>query len=288
MKNTLLYIGCILAFSSCDIFLPLPVESNEEPPKLVINGVIDAQGDETLLVNISQTQPLVRDTNTIWWEEIYITDAIVLLFENEILIDTLQHTESGNYLPSFNFEPTLEAFYYLEVFHPKFENVATLPVKMPSLPSIRTIHREQISNVNRDRITYTLENEVNVSDYYEISVLTERDNSGAFGKSYIQHGTYEEYLQEPNCGLGQTVFSDICFDGEAFTQEIQIYNTRVTQMIFECSAVSESYFRYIQNQESSTSGDPVTQIFTEPATYYSNVENGYGVFYARNKLMIEL
>lgn len=287
MKN-IIYLTCLyflFLVSSCDLYRPLPVESNTETPKLVVNAILDIQTPEQLTVNVSTSHPLNKGTNTIRLEDIYVNDAIVLFFENDKLIDTLQYTEDGFYDLSNNFIPKNGAYYQIKVEHINFENAHTEVILLPEIPSVSSIAREEVIDSNKDKIKFTVEDESNISNFYEMTVFTESEDSNGLEEAYISFGSY--YIEDPACGLGQWIFPDFCFENKNLTQEIYVTNTDVTKMIFKLTSVSESYYKLFQSYQ-GTELDAFSQIFSEPNIYYSNVDNGYGVFYIRNTLLIEL
>ncbi|MGB0861456.1 MAG: DUF4249 domain-containing protein [Saprospiraceae bacterium] len=282
MKSINIFLLFMLLMTSCDLYSPLPIESNDENPKLVVNALLDGHATNKLRVHISQSQPLVSDTNKILLANLYLDDAVVLFFENDELIDTLIHSGEGYYQLTNEIIPTVNYTYRLEVFHDDFENVKTEAVLFPEEANVTTSIRTAVAHSNKDIIRFSIDDEAAVSNFYEMEAESKVDS--VMENAYISFG---DIIPDVACGLGVLIFPDYCFDGESFTNEFEITNTDVTKVIFTLHTVSESYYNSYQNQQGTTL-DAFQQVFAEPSTYYSNVENGYGIFYARNTVQIEL
>jgi hypothetical protein len=282
MKPINILILFILFATSCDLYTPLSVEPSGESPKLVVNALLDASSSEKLRVHVSQSQPLVRDTNKILAADLYLDDAIVVLFENDELVDTLIHSGGGYYQLINEIVPVVNHLYRLEVFHNDFENVKTTPVLFPEKANIIASSRTAVAHSNKDIIKFSIEDNGAVSNFYEMEADSEIDS--IMESAYISFG---DIIPDVACGLGLLIFPDYCFDGETFINEFEITNSNVTKVVFTLYTVSESYYKNYQNQQGATL-DAFQQIFAEPSIYYSNVENGYGIFYARNEVKMEL
>lgn len=98
LKNFIIKLGKTLLFSlSAILFLiscekELKIKPDDFPPMLVLNGVVEQ--DSIFCINVSRTASL---NETVMLTDLFVTDAIVCLYDGDDFLETMQHDSLGFY-----------------------------------------------------------------------------------------------------------------------------------------------------------------------------------------------
>lgn len=288
MRTFLFLFFLSLIFTRCDLYRELSYSSDEDK-KIVINGYISLLEG----VNLQITHSLPVTDQTILLENIYLNDALVLLFEENILIDTLVNTdERGAFRLSKAFTPSVGYAYHVEVLHNDYPNVKTEKVIMPKKTDI--INGVSDFGIIPDfgsepfySVHFSIYDDASEKNYYLLEALSNKDNI------VFDHGISMQIAmssEEQSCLV--LPLSDFCFNGDSLHLSVLADNIGYEQSLltefsnespdilsFYLHSVSESYYNnFIRN----TSLDEEISPFLSSDISYSNVENGYGIFVAMN------
>ena len=106
-------------------------------PKLVIWG--NLHPDSIMTVYLSRSvAPLDKTTNR------KVSNATILIFENNILLDTLKERDTAIYVSNKFLKPKEGYNYYIKVLKSGFESIETLPDTMPFRPKLIRVIAEEL------------------------------------------------------------------------------------------------------------------------------------------------
>lgn len=274
--------------------------------KRVDNFELEYSGDQLVLFgNISNQQGVtvylthtLPPTGEYYFDEIEIevSGAIIVLFENDIAVDTLIELTPGNYFVSYL--PTPEYKYAITCSAIGYETIYSGIVSFPEpivLEGVNFI--SGFENINGDPACSVLPvfiDDINTDNYYTFGFSFLLDENVNYGN------VYETPDASPlGCESGvfifessyYKIFSDNCFAGASFPFSFissTVYHEDTilpfSQFNFSVGTVSSELPQFITNQ-SETSG--IILLFSDPKINYSNITNGFGMFWAQNDTTFE-
>ncbi len=267
--------------------------------QIVVNGIINP--DSIIKINLTKSLPLATTSNFP-----FVNNAIVIIKENGILIDTLSYQNKGNYILDYN--PKVGEIYRLEVQVPDYKPLYGEDV-IPEKPNFNACH-------HRGRYSLQIHKLSNINNYYWISILKK---DYAEGQNF-NYDSSEISLTTPFFILSNSIllddFNAIRNDGfnEYFTymrlDESHILNYPINTAIEKTSFsrpnlrkadsnqtafinitnASKNYDRYLKSSMIDFMNNDFNDIgpFTKPVTIFSNIENGIGIFAAYNNSRIDI
>ncbi len=298
MENKLLILLVISLLSfGCETIVDIEVP--RDPPSLVINSTLS--DDEFIKVHISQSQYILESG-----DYKMITGAVVEIFEEGTLVETLPDSLGGYYI-SATYTPKRGKTYSIKVSKNGFET-ATAEVLMPlDTANILSVKMDTVRENIDGYVSHYLRFSIEIKDdkaydnFYDISVYR-----GGYFKRY-DHSvdppvlidslySYQKlYLQsrDPSLEDFQSYGQDILFNDQLFNGST--YKMNVLSSIWIDSEYPDenqyTYFVMLRNTSNSyylykissqlqywTEEDP----FAQPVTVYNNIENGFGIFGALN------
>ncbi|MCH2199826.1 MAG: DUF4249 domain-containing protein [Flavobacteriales bacterium] len=273
MKNSLFIILSLgLFLSSCR--KEIKFEGDLAEPKLVINSVLTA-GME-IVVNASKSSPMTSNLPTI-----FLTDATIEMWRGNQYLGTLEHNENGNYLLDHVVTP---GNYRIQASAPGLKSVSA----ETSVPEATTFELGDISYnsppLNEDHSYYDRKVEIIIHDppednFYLLTYVFVND-------SYLDYLTF--YSIDPNIERNSNdelhdsgaLINDNGFNGQRYRLNAHVFAPQLQQessgFLFE--TINEDYARYIRSYRAGDNEG----FFGEPVQYYTNVENGIGVFCGKN------
>lgn len=283
------FIILFLVFVSCEKEIELEPVYLE--PKLVVNCLFTP--DSAFRVYVSNSQMINENANH------YINDAEVLLFKDDVLIDSLDYLSNGCYISTYF--PEYNSCYKIEVRHQaKFVSAKSCVPKIfnawadyrvendnpnGSNPTVEWLYRiflnDDIESLNYYQTMEGLIFQI-ASDYDAIrdpSVLSDSNlpynPRSIFFTDNLFNGDSTTII-ELNVIQETTIFHDP-FTGEPILTDIP---NRTKSLSFEYYSYIKSWTKHRFNQNSTTNiNDPLTIIFQgEPSEMYTNIEGGYGIF----------
>ncbi len=302
MKNTCFRISIlVLAFSGCELIInpDLP----EHTPRLVIKAFFTPDGGWA--ASVSRSVGILEPSPG---PERLVTGASVELLSDGRIIDRLPFLDRERVYASEKLLQTGRS-YSLQVSAPGFETVHATDSAPPPVPTSIESYRVEtsdpvpgepgVSAINDFRITLQIQDPSGEENRYQIRVIAP-DRSGSYDKhfstrdaSIIADNRIEDPVLEgvePFVGT-EPFFQDALFDGESHAIELSLTHFEVEADLeriiwLQVRYVSETYFRHLKSAllHKHTQDNP----FAEPASVYSNVENGYGIFAGYSSKTFEL
>ena len=300
MKRILFITILMSALTACEKTITIDIPQRD--PKLVINGWLEKGVPVSVMVGKSRNVLQPQNPTGSNLDNYVVKNAMVVLFENNTAIDTLDY-DAGTYrYISTNGTMLRDGFSYtLRAVAPGFAQAEAFTA-MPSQSVIDQVTRIKDARTTADgykqdelqiRITDPTEQnfylvQIYRPDYgygqgYPVSCVSTTD------KDIEPIGEYADPLSTDNCFDGGTLLMrDVNFNGSqkqlrffVDSYELQDYiapNGTVYRPYVKVMRVTEDYFKFLKSYHVyfNSSDNP----FAEPANVYSNVKNGYGSFTA--------
>ncbi|MBE9468212.1 MAG: DUF4249 domain-containing protein [Bacteroidetes bacterium] len=241
--------------------------------QIVINGFITP--DSIVKINVSSTYPANVDNPN--KNDVFITDAICLLYENNLFIDTLNYTEKGFYI--CNFKPTVNKTYKLIVNVKGFNKISattTIPKKVNF-----SVNLERMSGYLRfdGKIIFKSPSE---DSYFIFNILT-KDNT--YGYDDLQYHFYNpdmgKFVQN-ECTINENIFTNTKFKNKTYSINIKyLYVSSDNYTYFWLTTINKDLYLNLKSKKSYK--DVKDDIFAEPVNLYSNINGGLGIFAGYNR-----
>lgn len=281
----------------------LDYDFKEQPKKLIINSILTP--DSLLKVYVSSTQNILKA------DTIIIDNALVLLYQNNVLYDTLTYHGKGLYMPKNDLYPCERCVYKVIVKASGYPD-AEAEDKMPVLNLGYDVHITYPSGYDQNNepiglFDLTFKDPAGEKNYYELMIYFKE-----FGNNKYSYLTWSDIKTDDKIlkdegdmdyyqNASGILISDKLFNGHNISIKFkilgQIFNipgipTKDAFVVLR--SVSESYYKYkkyllrhLYNQNNSNSlDDPLHLLFSsEPSNMYTNVNNGYGIFVGYSGVM---
>jgi hypothetical protein len=283
------YFVLVLILTSCTSDADFNIPANRG--KLVLNSLITPS--EPITVDISPSVPITEG----FYPE--IKDATVLLYENDIFIDTLTYTGDRKYKTDYMPQPG--ATYTLVVDAPGYKQIRATDI-VPEL----TMKAENVTNISYEyptiskggyimgRLDFDLtddsETEVN---YYETNVLIKQSWNGNVRWHITYYWVSNEVVSRPEDGPSPNslLFTNKVFQGKTVHFSIFVASEKCPYL--KIRKISPAYYEYkntwylhaynktwrTEDDDGYFKGDPVKM--------FTNVEGGYGIFAAYSEFLYE-
>lgn len=298
----LVYSYIFLSGCQKEVKIDLPTES----PKLVVNCFFNP--DSTWKVRISSTISLSGKD-----KPGFISNATVELYENNALISTLSHADSGYYINSQ--KPLFNKQYTLKVTAPDFESVecsdklisstTAFTTKFDTTERFITIKELAFSeNIPVSQLQINIKDDPTVRNFYELrGIYFKKDPKHPEVRTVVFHSFYPG-LETFSNYQKLVLFKDSLFSGTETMVTLYLSNRgafggtslpngnigvawwKVDDLYLDIKQVSEQYFLYQKTflQQKYNQENP----FSEPTKVYSNVKNGLGIFAGYQSYRVKL
>ncbi|MBN1183799.1 MAG: DUF4249 domain-containing protein [Bacteroidales bacterium] len=285
MRTLLILIFTSFMLFSCEKQLDILLSNMEK--RIVINSFFNDK--EFIHVNISSTQPATDDEVVQ-----FINNACVLLYKNELFLDTLTLSKEGNYY-SDKVIPEVASSYKLNVEVPGMvtatSNNSQIPVYVEEFSLDTFAFLNNLSNREVRQIRLKFKDIDNTPNYYLLYMIWVGtyyvyDDDGNIIDSIKTKTGYGqgEGINIPSRGKllftdefleGDTIEKNLYFDKRMYGSGLENYDN--FKVYFKLCTVSEEYYLYGKTfAEQHNSID--WSAFVEPVTVYSNINNGEGIF----------
>ena len=278
-RKNLIYIVLFLIISvSCEKIIDINIP--EKDKKIVINSIIST--DSLIKVNVSKSLNILDNQNAI-----FLNDATVKLYEDNVFIEQLTNITNGNY-KSQTFYPQVGKNYKIEVSSNGLKTI-TAENKIPNKVTINKIDTitKNVEGYNTFEFTINFTDPVNEENYYFLEaksfVPLGYDNYGNIIDYDIQNlyiFSDDKIVDSEIDYNGGIIFNDKLINGQTYPLKINIdkynfYND--TNMVYiYLNSVSKDFYLYVKSYSMNVNNrnDP----FAEPVQVYENINNGYGIF----------
>jgi hypothetical protein len=265
------YLLPLLLISACDLVVDIDVPFDKK--QLVVNCYFNP--DSVWKADISLNKHIL-DT----LEHSRVENALVIIYENDLPIDTLSHQKFGGY-KSDSGKPLPGKTYRIQVAAKNYDPVSAhsyvpVPVLKTSLEA-----SADLENDYKTKITVRFQDNGTEKNFYQIKAYVHylslnRDLSIREGLSPIQFSIDNPAEQAIVGDWNEGVFfNDVLFNGNE--KELTLTTHYGTAgFIAEVRSISEDLYRYetTRSLQQSIDGNPLAQ----PINVYSNIQNGFGIF----------
>lgn len=291
-KSTYITLASALAIlSSCE--KEINVKVPEYKPALVINSSTEAE--DTIRVMVGKSISILKYNRN---HDLNITDAKVVLYKDQVAIDTLKYDAWAGIYNSKTVAKT-GSQYSIKVSSNGFDDasaITTVPSIVPIMSIVRQSQaRVDIDGIPQDELKITFDDPATIGDYYIVSIVKESKDNGLTEFTSCINTTdasvesiYNESIDQNTCLSGNAIFfRDGLFNGAR--KELRLFvnsqflepfimngDTVRTQVILK--HVTEDYFKFQKTYMFAS--ENVDNPFSEPTNVYTNVKNGYGLFSA--------
>ncbi len=321
MKKIILSILiCSLLFSCEDMETVVNLDIPPHEAVLVLNSIIDTDTEIRVLVShsVGAFEQIIPSC---------ITDAEVLLFENNQFLDTLSidlintdtmmfYNEYGemellmNYYTS-DIIPNSESTYKIVVNHPAYESI-TASTYIPEDIIVYNIQIDTVTDPEKIGFSFSFNDNGTQQNYYRLKIFSscmkiklDQDGDTLFyntysGRSYMMSNDpsfpgdipFEGYTFMDN----QVVFTDDLFNGQEknisidvdLSEEVEYRYSDCDTVTIQFSTFSDDTYSYYNSLGDHSEKGELGLFGGEVIPVYSNVENGLGVIISVNAQNIQL
>lgn len=314
-KYNILIFTLFLLFSCENMETVVDLDVPKTPPVLVLNGILDTDRSVEVLIShsvgaFSQTIPSC------------INDANVMLYENNIFLDTLQvnldstmyyyfyHDGFFDSIPMHYYEsdvmPNKDNNYKIEAHHANYPSISATTY-IPDDIEVYNIDIDTLSSNEQIGFSFSFLDNPNMDNYYRLKLYSactkEWEENGEI-ESYSFNGYMEMMSNDPSFPGGlpwdgytfvgnKVVFSDALFNGVEKNIRLDIdasgfryENCDTIRLQFSVFS-SDTYSYY--NSLTAHREEGLLNIFGgEVIPVYSNIENGLGSFISTNAQIIQI
>lgn len=307
MKNK--YLGLVV-FMLIACSKEISFKESEFKKMLVVNGLICP--DSLISVNVRRTSSILSTENLI------VENADVILFKNNVAVDTLLYHDQGNYL-SANHYASAGNIYSVTVKSSGYPDVYAVDT-VPNATSIldgTIVSGNTFDEYGDPHFDYEIMiNDSPEKNYYELFLIRQQFPN-KFTTSYFISFQIEPVIADPVLRAESDLdyspftflFSDKLFNGQKYFMKNKFMSAATGGNFAERFApepevnyailrtVSRNYFNYrklwLRHYRNQQIGNKVeeplsTTLVGNPIPMYSNIVGGYGIFAAYNQTYYKL
>ena len=316
MKKYHFLIFTVFLFFSCEnMDTVVDLDVPETPSVLVLNALLDTDVSSQVLISHS-VGAFSQDIPSC------INDASVVLYENNIFLDTLQlnldstmyyyfyHDGFFDSIPMHyyqsNFIPNKDSNYRIEAHHTNYPSISATTY-IPDDILVYDIDVDTLSTDEQIRFGFSFLDNPNMDNYYRLKLYSsctkEWEEAGEI-QSYSFNGYVEMMSNDPSFPGGlpwegytftgnKVVFSDALFNGEEKNIRLDIdtngfrYDDCDTIRL-QFSVFSSDTYAYYNSLNNHSERGPLSIFGGEVIPVYSNVENGLGSLISTNAQIIQI
>jgi hypothetical protein len=289
IKVPLLYFFSIIALSSCEQFMEVQLPGQE--PRMVLNALLESS--DTLKVFLTRSKGVLenREFNVefdlVQGAELYVKDPDGQIFPMGYINRSRPYEPNAFYFLSGH-EFRENQRYEIVAEHAQYPKISA-EQKLPNRIQIKSI---SVINLG-PRADFESESEFEVTvkfedppgrNFYEISgSVLAYDSAGMY---YLQSQLHPEpvnpIFKKDYLLRNVIIFDDILLNGSEseIVFRTSMWRNYDKELTIKLSHVSESYYRYYDTADLQrfSRGDFLSQ----PVLVYNNINNGLGIFKARN------
>lgn len=295
MKSSLFSMFFLFIFIlGCSINHDTSIDLNEiyTGDKIVLNGFVDL--DSGCIVNLSKTAPSSgQHLNS----ELKFSDARLFLLENGDTITELKGDSNGRFT-STNYKPTVGSKYKVVAVSTKLPNCSSEEVILLDKPQLKNINTKIKENLIFGRMGllfyFNLTYQTGNSNYFIYTAFKDKERD--LGITFLNK---QEFRQTDNpceyfngdyyAGFNTKCFQSsdtLSFAGD-YTSGFNLDSTGQIATIKNYSLVlthiSSELYNYILSRNQPKG---IEAAFVQPNILFTNIKNGYGIFYATNSQKI--
>lgn len=316
-KITLSLLFSFLLFSCEDMETVVNLDIPPHTPVLVLNSIIDTDSEVRVLVShsVGAFEQIIPSC---------ITDAEVLLFENNQFVDTLMidliNTDSVYYFNSLgesqilmnyytsDIIPNSGSTYSVEVNHPNYESI-TASTYVPEDVIIYNIQIDTVTDDEKIGFSFSFNDDGIQQNSYRLKIFSScmKIKLDQYGDTLFYEefsGRSEMMSNDPSFPGGipfegytfegsQVVFTDDLFNGQEKNISIDVESedfrySDCDTVTIQFSTFSDDTYSYYNSLGDHSEKGELGLFGGEVIPVYSNVENGLGVLISVNAQNIQL
>ena len=281
-------------FSCADKFVnDLDIELPEEEQLLVINLEL-TEGDTIAKTFVARTANLDEVEHT------FFENATVDLYKEDAFLKNLEYDPLENdYIANFNSNELTEGEYRVEVSGiPDFDDIVAFQTVPNSVNILKgsyqedgTIGQDYGYAYTVDEARITIDDPANEENFYQVRLTGIRESQdGEIIQEIDFYVTSLNPFAETSFYYDGILLKDDSFNGTEFDLSIGFSNfltsgyitgeEEVIYLLAELSSISRDNYLFIKSEAASR--EARDNPFAEPVIVHNNIENGIGIFRARN------
>lgn len=289
IKNTIYYTVAIVFLCACepkDVYYDIPEASNI----LVVNCFFNP--DSIWKASISKLgNILALDSNN---SSLYVSNAQVVLYEENIFIDTLKFFGNGQYISNKGLRPECNKRYKIQVTCNGFKDIVSDFEELPKPVIIDSItYLDYLPSGIFSNEVYTMQ-ENQQTEYHSIYVTLDQSHKGQYFKAFLSDNSllskeglslssrskkdFIEYYSWECSMLESTKSGELSLQLPLipeFNQYLSVYTVSESYLLYE---LSYAEYDFVIN----------TTYLLTPNNIYSNIQGGVGIFTGYTSNIINL
>lgn len=278
MRKHLLIGSLVLLAAACELVVDVDIPLSA--PQLTLNAFVTP--DSLWQARLTLSRHILDEASFN-----HVTDALVIIYEDGVPIDTLHDTGLGALYQSTDGKPAPNKRYEIRASsteHGTVRSESFVPERVP----ITSVDIHIPDRMSGDDMTATVkfQDRPGETNYYQISMEIEnRYKNHQTGDSVVFRNKVYIYSDEPGIDGDNTdggleiLLRDILFEGKEATVRFKSSVWAIGpngRLFIHLRTLSEDFYRYqtTLNLQGRTSDDP----FAQPVSVYNNVEQGFGIF----------
>jgi len=268
MRKLFYLIAIFMIIASCEKTINMEIPNKGR--KLVLNSIISDTGFVSVSLHKSR---FILDNS----DFPKVNNATIVLWENNIIVDTL--IETGNGVYTSKIIPKTDHKYYIEA--KKEDLKVSSETIMPK--SINAYIKDTLS-INKDhgnflRVRLTIEDPGNIENYYAVYVdFTPNDSTIINDYNFYIHFSVDENVFD-NYYSSYALLSDKKFNGMNYTASIYFDEWMMSYLdgqlnIYILNLNKDLYWYLLSSNNQLFLSSP----FSEPVFVPNNIKDGYGIF----------
>ena len=316
MKKTILSIlVCSLLFSCEDMETVVTIDIPPHEAVLVLNSIVDTDTEVRVLVShsVGAFEQIIPSC---------ITDAEVLLFENNQFVDTLMidliNTDSVNYYNDFgeiqilmnyytsDIIPNSGSTYTIKVNHPSYESI-TASTYIPEDIIVYDIQIDTVTDPDKIGFSFSFNDNGIQENYYRLKLFSSCMKIWIDDGDTVEHGYSGRMIMMSNDPSfpsdipfegytfidRQVIFTDDLFNGQEKNISIDVESkgyrySDCDTVTIQFSTFSDDTYSYYKSLGDHSEKGELGLFGGEVIPVYSNIENGLGVLISVNAQNIQL
>lgn len=273
LRQIVVFSGLIVLVVSCRP-KPIDIDLEQAPPKLVISSQIVPNAFTIITVSksfaaLESSEGSADDSTTnSFIDQLMVKEAKVSISYNNTKNDLYKLPDAPGIYTSFAIPHIVNTEYTLNVYDPETGmSVSAKAIMLKTIPfdsiSATRGEGEDSSNVIVHIAFTDPGDEVN---WYLINFYTSKKDSSQQGSLFEKQTASEVSV----------LLSDESFDSPSVSGQKTMYNWSSDTLFASISNISQAYYDYLLARKKS--GGIVSSMLSEPISYPSNVNGGYGFF----------
>jgi hypothetical protein len=279
MKN--FFLACIILFLfSCERETVIDVPRSK--PQIAVSCFLIPE--KNIEIYICQSIHIYET------KEVPVSDAIVKLYQNNSLLETIPHSENGFY--RIDKQPEIGKTYSIEINVPDFETIkANTNIPLPVTIDSAIITRNIGTNENGKPLSYYRmiinSPDTNKTSYYEYIFEALTDSINMFGQVNLgKPFSYDAAIMNEG-DIYTKFFSNSLYNNPTFNLNLYFedpvdffFGEDTVKFTISSQIYSISKELYLYNKSLKKYNENQNNIWelNNPPLIYSNIENGYGIF----------